>query len=116
MIISKPELKDFFIRHCFDATYEQVLLSNVYGLDDDTLGDMVFAKNVRVFILLFQVLHSYSVRSTDRRNVLALNISFHFLYKVDGVDVGWTLGWAIVAATDQTCPGDWKKKRSLSNL
>ncbi|GAU92045.1 hypothetical protein RvY_04191-1 [Ramazzottius varieornatus] len=65
LITSRPELKNFFIRHCFDATYVEVLLMDVYSIDDEVLRDIVFAKNI------------------------------------DGVDVGWTLGWAIISATDE---------------
>ena len=46
--MARPELKSFFIRHCFDATYVEVLLMDVYGIDDDVLRDIVFAKNVRI--------------------------------------------------------------------
>lgn len=48
LITSRPELKNFFIRHCFDATYVEVLLMDVYGIDDEVLRDIVFAKNVRI--------------------------------------------------------------------
>ena len=35
------------MRQCFDTTYDEVLLSEVYGLDVDTLRGIDFAKNVR---------------------------------------------------------------------
>nr|ALT32074.1 putative ectonucleoside triphosphate diphosphohydrolase 2 [Hypsibius dujardini] len=71
LIAAKPELKNFFIRHCFDATYEEVLLSSVYGLDDETLKEMIFSDNV------------------------------------NGIHIGWTLGWAVIMSTDDNCVGGW---------
>ncbi|XP_055354190.1 ectonucleoside triphosphate diphosphohydrolase 2-like [Paramacrobiotus metropolitanus] len=60
----RPELKSFFLRQCFDTTYLEVLLGEVYNLSDEVLGNTTFAK------------------------------------KINGIDVGWTLGWAVAASSD----------------
>lgn len=89
LIASKPELRKFFTRVCFDATYLEVLLTHVYGLDDETLSHMVFAKNVspiRTDLMTFVVFCE-----SQRKMPWS---------QVDGVDVGWSLGWAVSVATD----------------